>query len=116
MKRTGPTNEYTRNLIQELKKHSSSQKTNFWKSIASNLEKSTRQRRKVNLSKINKLTKENEIIIVPGKVLGSGNLTKKVTVAAFQFSDTAKDKIKDHLTIPQLLEKSPTGKGVRIIG
>tara|TARA_Y100000310_G_scaffold250395_1_gene256600 strand:+ start:4140 stop:4490 length:351 start_codon:yes stop_codon:yes gene_type:complete len=116
MKRTGPTNEYTRNLIQELKKHSASQKTNFWKSIATNLEKSTRQRRKVNLSKIEKHAKDNETIIVPGKVLGTGSLTKKVTIAAFQFSDSAKNKVKDHLTIHQLMKKNPTGKGVRIIG
>jgi len=93
MKRTGPTNPLLQDLIGELKKRSNEQSVNLWKKIASDLERPTRNRRAVNLSRINRYTKENEIIVVPGKVLGSGMLNHKLTISAYQFSEQAKDKI-----------------------
>jgi len=64
--RTGPSNKYLVELIKELKKHSIEKKVKIWKAVAVELEKPTRIRRVVNLNKINKLSKENETIIVPG--------------------------------------------------
>ena len=119
-KRTGPTNPILLNLIHELKKRSNEQSVNLWRRIADDLERPTRQRRVVNLSNISRYTKEDEIIIVPGKVLGAGDLSHKITISAFQFSDGAKEKIeKAGAKIVPLLELSkekPTGKGIRIIG
>ena len=119
-KRTGPTNPLLENLIMELKKRSSEQAVNLWKRIATDLEKPTRQRRVVNLSRINRYTKENEIVIIPGKVLGSGILNHKLTISAYQFSDQAKNKIeKVGAKIIPLLELSnekPNGKKIKIIG
>ena len=80
-------------IIEELKKRSSDQKVNLWRRIALDLEKPTRQRRVVNLSSLSRFTKENEIIVVPGKVLGAGSLNHKITISAFSFSDGAKEKI-----------------------
>ena len=60
MKRTGPTNPLLQDLIGELKKRSNEQSVNLWKRIASDLERPTRNRRAVNLSRINRNTKENE--------------------------------------------------------
>jgi len=120
MKRTGPTNPLLQDLIGELKKRSNEQSVNLWKRIASDLERPTRNRRAVNLSRINRYTKENEIIVVPGKVLGSGMLNHKLTISAYQFSEQAKDKIeKANAKIIPLLELSkdkPNGKKIRIIG
>ena len=119
-KRTGPSNPILQNIIQELKKKSREQSINLWKRVATDLEKPTRQRRIVNLSSISRYTKENEIIVVPGKVLGAGSLEHKLTISAFQFSDGAKEKIeKAGAKIVPLLELSnenPSGKGIRIIG
>ena len=120
MKRTGPTNPLLRDLIGELKKRSNEQEVNLWKRIALDLEKPTRQRRAVNLSRINRHTKENEVVVVPGKVLGSGDLNHKLTISAYQFSEQAKDKLeKSGAQIVSLLELSkekPDGKNIRIIG
>jgi len=120
MKRTGPTNPLLQNLIGELKRRSIEQSVNLWKRIAVDLERPTRNRRAVNLSRINRNTKENEIIVVPGKVLGSGVLNHKLKISAFQFSEQAKDKIeKSGAEIVSLLELSkekPNGKKIRIIG
>ena len=119
-KRTGPTNIVLQSLIQELKKRSKEQSVNLWKRVAIDLEKPTRQRRVVNLSSISRYTKEDEVIVVPGKVLGAGSLEHKLTISAFQFSNGAKEKIeKVGAKIVPLLELSkenPTGKGIRIVG
>jgi len=47
----------------------------------------------VNLSKINRYANRDEIILVPGKVLGSGALSLPVKIAALDFSETAVSKI-----------------------
>jgi len=120
MRRTGPTNPNLLGLIRELKKQSLEQNIPLWKRIAVDLEKPTRNRRIVNLSKIDRCAKENETVIVPGKVLAGGALNQKLTIAAFKFSDSAKDKIEKSgskiVQLSQLLKESPKGKKVRIIG
>ena len=106
-------------LIQELKKCSIEQNVALWKRIAVDLESPTRNTRIVNVYKIEQYAKPNETVIVPGKVLGTGELNKKVTVAAFAFSEEAKKKINGKgaaITIMELVEKNPKGKGVRILG
>ena len=119
-KRTGPTNPILKNLVSDLKKKSFEQKVNLWKRVALDLEKPTRKRRVVNLSRINRFTKENEIIVVPGKVLGSGSLNHKITISAFQFSEDAKNKIMKSgskiMPLDELSNESPKGKNIKIIG
>lgn len=119
-KRTGPTNPLLKNLIQELKKKSREQSVNIWRRIANDLEKPTRQRRIVNLSSISRYTKENEVIVVPGKVLGAGILNHKISISAFQFSNGAKEKIEKAgakiIPLLELSKENPTGKRIRIIG
>ena len=86
-------NQQTLALIQELKKTAIEQKVPLWKRIAEELEASSKSRRIVNIFKIDANSVDGEIIIVPGKVLGEGDLTKKVTVAALSFSEQAVGKI-----------------------
>jgi len=116
VKRTGPTNLELKNLIKSLKKLSAKENVNIWKRISKDLERPTRQRRKVNIYKINKHIKEGETAIIPGKVLSLGELNKKVTVAAYQFSDAARNKIEKAISIQGLMKSNPKGKKVRIIG
>lgn len=115
MKRTGPTNIQTRKLIIELRTLSSKQKAPIWKRIADELSKSTRNKNEVNLSRIEAHAKDKETIIVPGKVLGAGILSKDVVVAALGFSADARERISKRMTISELMKKNPSGKGVRIL-
>ncbi|MBU5537297.1 MAG: 50S ribosomal protein L18e [Candidatus Aenigmatarchaeota archaeon] len=119
VKRTGPTNPYLRQLIDSLKKKSLELKSPIWKDVAEKLSKSTRQRIEVNLSDIERNVVDGETIIVPGVVLASGNLTKKVNVAAWRFSTAAKEKIKNAngkiMTFDELMKENPKGSNVRII-
>jgi len=120
MKRTGPTNKHLKDLISDLKRQSYKEESGLWKRVASDLEKPSRSRRVVNLSRINRFTKENEVIVVPGKVLGSGNISHSIVVAAFSFSGNAKEQIEKAkgkcISISELAKQNPKGKDVRIIG
>ena len=120
MKRTGPSNLVLVSLIQELKKKSIEQNNGIWSRIATDLEKPTRQRRVVNLSSLSRHTKENETVVVPGKVLGAGSIDHKLTISAFQYSDGAKEKLEKAgakiVSITELTKNNPSGKGIRIIG
>lgn len=91
MKRTGPTNIYLRKLIRELKKL----KKPFYRKLAEELGKPRRKRICVNISKINKLTRPGERVVIPGKVLGYGFLDHPVKVFAWRFSKKAIEKIKE---------------------
>lgn len=120
VKRTGPTNTQLIQLIRELKKKSIEDKAGLWKKVATDLEKPTRQRRIVNLTNIDKYANENEIVVVPGKVLSQGELTKKITLAAFKFSESAKEKILEShgqvMTIEELMKKNPKPSEVKVLG
>ncbi len=112
-------NIQTEQLIKELKTLAIKENVKFWKRIATELEKPSNNRRIVNISKIDKLSKEGEIILVPGKVLSSGELTHKVTITAYAFSDSAKSKILavgKVLSLNELMKENPKAKGIRILG
>ncbi len=119
VKRTGPTNLNLRSLNSDLDDLSRKENVKIWRRISKDLSRSTRIRRGVNLTRINRYCKDNDIIVVPGKVLGGGELDKKVTVAAWNFSDKARESINKKgkaMTIRQLMKENPKGKKVRIIG
>ncbi|AAR39331.1 NEQ489 [Nanoarchaeum equitans Kin4-M] len=93
VKPTGPTDVNVRKLIRQLEKT----KRPIFKYIAELLSKPKRRKKHfvVNLWKIEKHSNDGDTIIVPGKVLGSGELTKDVKVVALSFSQTALEKLKD---------------------
>jgi large subunit ribosomal protein L18e len=112
-------NEQLQTLIIQLKKTAIEQDVNLWKRIATDLETSTNQRRIVNLSKIDRYCSDGDVVVVPGKVLSMGELTKKVTVAAYAYSGNAFEKINKvgkAIYIDELVKKNPKGSKVRIIG
>ena len=77
-----------------------------------------RNRVKANLYRINKKTKKDDIIVVPGKILGMGELEHTLTIACLESSRTAKKKIESSgskiISIEELLEQNPKGSGVKI--
>ncbi len=111
---TGPSNYYVRKLIRDLWKT----KINIWRIVSKKLSGSRRNSVKANLYRINKKTKKNDIIVIPGKVLGIGDLDHPITIACLNSSKSAKKKIESSgsklITIEQLLEQNPKGSGVQI--
>jgi len=120
MRETKSTNPQVLQLIRYLKKQSREKDAAIWLDVAEKLSKPSRQRIVVNLSKLNRYTGKSGTIVVPGKVLASGTLDHAVTVAAFDASDKAKEKIAaakaKYLSIIELVEKNPQGSNVTIIG
>ncbi|HLC81726.1 MAG TPA: 50S ribosomal protein L18e [Candidatus Nanoarchaeia archaeon] len=118
MKRTGTTNFQLQQLMLELENKSLGSR--FWKRVLTDLRKPSRQRRTVNVYKIDKYAREGETVLIPGKVLSVGDINKKVQVAAVNFSSAARQKIEQArgtaLSIQQLIQQNPDGKKVRILG
>jgi len=120
LKKVKATNPELIETIRLLKKQSRESKAKIWKSIAELLAKSRRKRIAVNLSRLNRYTEKNETVVVPGKVLGAGEIDHPITVAAFVFSQKAMEKIRKArgkcLSIIELVKKNPKGSKVKIIG
>ena len=107
------TNPELRLLITDLKKSSKP----IYQKIAKYLSKPKRKAVCVNIEKINKKTKQDEVVIVPGKVLAKGELEHKLTIAAFNFSDAAREKLSkkaDMLSITELMKKISNFKNINI--
>jgi len=119
LRRTGPTNIILRKLIRELRKYANKYGAAVWDYVAELLEKPSRRRVVVNLSKINRYAREGEVVVVPGKVLGAGILSKPVVIAAVGFSEKAIEKIRlaggKAMFIGDLIKENPRGSGVRVL-
>ena len=112
------TNPHLQNLIADLKSVSRDTGANVWQDVADRLEKPRRTHAEVNLGRIERYANEDEAVVVPGKVLGSGVLQKNVTVAAVDFSGTARTKIDqagEAVSLEQFVEQNPEGGNVRVI-
>lgn len=111
---TGPSNYYIRKLIRDLWKT----KIKIWRVISKKLRNSRKNRISPNLYRINKHTKENDVIVIPGKVLGMGELDHSLTIACLDCSKSARQKIESSgsnlISIEDLLEQNPKGSGVKI--
>ncbi len=112
------TNPRLNSLIADLKSAARSSESDVWHDIADRLEKPRSTHAEVNLGRIERYAQESETVVVPGKVLGSGVLTKEVDVAAVDFSGTARTKIEqvgDTMNVEEAIEQNPDGSNVRVI-
>ena len=107
-------------MVKDLKQASKKNEAPIWSKLADLAIKPSSAKRVVNLSRINKTTKDNDILFVPGKVLGTGNISHKITLSSFSMSVTAAKKIIQTggsiITYSDMIKKYPTGKGVTIFG
>jgi large subunit ribosomal protein L18e len=73
----------------------------------------------LNLDQIDRMSKENEVLFVPGKILSSGELSKKLKIVAWNASEKAKQKMKDSkvefVEILEEIKKNPELKDLRLI-
>ena len=106
--------------ILELKEASRKNEAPLWRSIANRLEGSSRNWPRVNVSKLEYNINKNGKAIIPGKLMGTGIVTKKMTVAAYSFTDSAKEKIQSAggkcLTYNEMIKATPKGTNVTVIG
>ena len=108
-------NPVLKGLVEELSSLSPA-----WKAVAKGLDRSRRVRYEVNLLDLERNADPKFTTVVPGIVLGTGEVKKKLTVAALKFSKTARQALEKSggkcLSIKELSEKNKEGKGVQILG
>ena len=114
------TNPRLVNLVGELKAQSRETGAPLWRDVAMRLSKSRSNWAQPNLSRLSRHCPEGATVLVPGKLLGSGDISGKPVVAAYSFSTGARDKIEAAggkvLSLGELMEQNPSGTGVFILG
>lgn len=113
-KKADPTNPVLLETIETLEQSDAP----VYNSVAEHLGKVNRKRPEVNVSDVERVAEDGDTVLVPGKVLGTGRLTKEVDVAAFKASRGAREKIEengDFMFIQDLVEENPEGENVRIV-
>lgn len=107
------TNPVLIETIGEAMKHPS------WRDVAKFLSSSTRNFKSVNLFEIEKRSKEGDTVIVLGKILSKGDLTKRIRICALSISESAREKLKESkseiVSVLEEIKKNPKGEGVRIL-
>ena len=103
-----------------LKKASRENNSQLWKSVALRLEGPSQNWPSVNISKLEFNVNKNSKVLVPGKLLGAGNITKKITVSAYSFTKSARSKIEAAggkcLSYNDFIKSNPKGTDVVVIG
>ncbi len=110
----------TDNTFWSLRNAFKKSKAPIWRALQEELSGPRANRREINIGRLAQITRADEVVVVPGKVLGTGSLGHKMTVCAFSISQSAARKIIESggkvVTFNDLIDKHPDGKGVRIIG
>jgi len=113
------SNAVLRHTAVMLEKAGKKRKAQIWQEASSLLSSPALTRVEVNLGRISRIAADGEAVFVPGKVLGTGVIDKKVSVGAFSFSAQARQKIEasggSALTVEEFLKKHPKGSGVRLV-
>jgi len=114
------TNAQLVGVINQLKAQSRETGSAVWRDVAMRLSRSRKNWTNPNLSRVSRHAPEGATILVPGKLLGSGELTSNHTIAAYSVSTGAREKIEAaggrFMTYGELMNENPSGKGVVILG
>ncbi len=90
-----------------------------WRKVAQKISAGRRNYLSINLNEIDKKTSEGDTVAVVGKILGKGEVTKKVRVCALGFSESALEKMKsvksEAVRLIDEIKKNPKAEGVKII-
>jgi len=107
-------------MAKQLRGASKKNNAPIWLKLAELALKPSRSRRVINLGQLDKFVNDNDVVVVPGKVLGTGNMSHKITLCSFSISTTGAKKVTQSggklVDFTHLIKNHPTGKGVKIIG
>ena len=94
-------------------------KTPAWNKYARLLSQSTRKHSSVNLEEIDRQTSMGDTVLVPGKVLSVGEITKRIKICSFGISKEAVERLSktrsEWISILDEIKKNPKAEGVKII-
>lgn len=117
---TVKTNPSLTRLIEELRTLSRETGAPLWRDVAERLARRRQHWSEVNLSRVSRTAKDGETVLVPGVLLGSGALSKPLTIATYRASAGARAKVAKAggkvVGLRELAASNPKGSGVRIVG
>lgn len=94
-------------------------KSPAWLKLAKMLSQSTRKHSSVNLEEIDKQTSMGDTVLVPGRVLSVGEITKKIKICSFGISKEALERLtktrSEWVHILDEIKKNPRAEGLKII-
>jgi large subunit ribosomal protein L18e len=106
-------------VVVELRRAARAHAAPIWGSVADRLERSRHPSVPMNVGRLERVAEAEETVVVPGKLLADGPLSKPLTVAAFAYSTQARAKVHaaggTTLSILELLKARPDGAGVRLL-
>lgn len=113
-------NEHTVRMARNLRRKSTTHEAPIWKKVSEFALKTAVSKRVINVNGIEKLTKDGDVVVFPGKVLGTGDITHNISLFCFDISRTAASKVRNAggriLDYKTLTDERPTGTGVVLLG
>jgi large subunit ribosomal protein L18e len=105
------TNPIVLETIKEANKHKD------WNEVAGLLSAGARSYISKNLYEIDKETMEGDTVVIVGKVLSKGDLSKKIRICALNVSEKAKEKAgkSEIVSILEEIKKNARGAGLKIL-
>ncbi|MEK6825810.1 MAG: hypothetical protein AABY00_03415 [Nanoarchaeota archaeon] len=94
-------------------------KNKAWLALTKKIAGSTRLQPALNLDDIDEKTSAGDTIVVPGKILANGDLTKKLKLVSLSISAHAKEKLKktksEWTPLYQEIQSNSKAEGVKIL-
>jgi large subunit ribosomal protein L18e len=116
---TPPSNPLAKQAVVMLERAGKKNQAPIWLAASRRLGSPAATKVQVNVGKISRLTAAGGAVFVPGKVLGTGTIDKKIEIGAFSYSASARAKIEasggSAMTVEEFLVKHPKGSGVRLV-
>jgi large subunit ribosomal protein L18e len=116
---TPSPNPIARQAVVMLERAGKKNQAPIWLVASRRLNSPAATRVQVNVGKISRLAASGGAVFVPGKVLGTGTIDKKVNIGAFSYSASARAKIEasggSAMTVEEFLAKHPKGSGVKFV-
>jgi large subunit ribosomal protein L18e len=94
-------------------------KLDAWNKVSDLISSPRRKSIALNLGEISEMSKDGESVVVPGKVLSEGEISRKIRLVALKYSEKAREKLArakvSFSYINEEIKKNPDAKGLRIL-
>ena len=94
-------------------------KAKIWSVAADQLSRPGRAKAVLNVNHVSRSTKPDSLVLVPGKLLGSGIINHRVIIGAFDYSLAAREKVEraggQCLALKDFVTRYPKGSNVTIM-
>jgi len=113
------TNTELLDIIRFLKTTARKNNAEIWETAAEHLSRPRRARAILNLNHVARLTNADSLVLIPGKLLGSGEIKHAVKIGAFQYSTSARAKVEraggECMALKDFVARYPKGSNVRLV-